>query len=82
MSRDAIVAPKDDLVTATELVRRSLGPGDVVLIKGRMSQKLARVALALEGRTVRCRIQCCDVSQPTCGVCPMPERGWQDTRHG
>jgi hypothetical protein len=56
---------------AVELLRNELGPGDVVLIKGRNEQRLARAALALAGRTVRCRRETCDMDFVFCEQCPL-----------
>jgi UDP-N-acetylmuramoyl-tripeptide--D-alanyl-D-alanine ligase len=65
---------------AVEAVRADLAPGDVVLIKGRDTQRLDRVALALAGRQVRCQITFCDVKVRRCERCPMLERGWEGHR--
>ena len=60
-------------------VVETLGPmlreGDVVLIKGRASEKLDRIALALLGRRVGCSIEFCD-AELRCAECPMLECGW------
>ena len=61
---------------AIEMLREGLGPEDVVLIKGRDTQRLDRVALALMGRAVRCDISFCNV-RLRCEHCPMLERGWK-----
>jgi hypothetical protein len=61
-------------------VKATLKPGDVVLVKGRDTQRLERVSLALSGRPVRCDIDFCDIKGMRCEVCPMLERGWQDLR--
>lgn len=53
-----------------------LEPGDVVLIKGRGSQKLDRVRLILQGRRVNCDIVHCNLNTVNCERCPMLERGW------
>ena len=53
-----------------------LEPGDVVLLKGRDTQRLDRVRLILQGRTVRCDIRFCDVRTIECVDCGMLERGW------
>jgi len=53
-----------------------LEPGDVVLVKGRDTQRLARVCLILQGRTVGCEIRSCHLRTITCDECPMLERGW------
>jgi UDP-N-acetylmuramyl pentapeptide synthase len=60
---------------AVEAVREYLGPGDVVLVKGRDNQRLERISLALSGRTVRCDISFCK-EKVRCEKCPMLERGW------
>jgi UDP-N-acetylmuramoyl-tripeptide--D-alanyl-D-alanine ligase len=65
---------------AIELLRQELRPGDVVLIKGRWGQRLARVALALAGRQVGCDIPYCAARGTRCDRCPMLERGWSGLR--
>jgi len=63
--------------TVVDALRQArLGPQDVVLIKGRSTQMLERVALALQGRVVRCELGSCDAHLTGCGECPMLERGW------
>jgi UDP-N-acetylmuramoyl-tripeptide--D-alanyl-D-alanine ligase len=64
-----------NVLKAAELLREEIRPGDVVLIKGRSTQRLDRVALSLMGRTVRCGISYCNV-KVRCENCPMLERGW------
>jgi UDP-N-acetylmuramoyl-tripeptide--D-alanyl-D-alanine ligase len=56
-----------------------LGPGDVVLVKGRDTQRLSRISLALTGRAVRCDIPRC-YAPVDCEDCPMLERGWNGAR--
>ena len=56
-----------------------VGPGDVVLIKGRDTQRLARISLALAGRAVHCDIPRCH-APVDCDDCPMLERGWNGAR--
>jgi len=53
------------------------GPDTVILIKGRFSQKMERVSLALMGRPVRCDIPSCHARSTYCDTCPMLERGWK-----
>ncbi len=53
-----------------------LEPGDVVLVKGRDTQRLARVSLILQGRAVACEIRTCHLRTVSCDECPMLERGW------
>jgi UDP-N-acetylmuramoyl-tripeptide--D-alanyl-D-alanine ligase len=76
MPRSALVHAGRDVRAAWEAVRADLGPGDVVLVKGRDTQRLDRVALALQGRAVGCEIEFCNLKGMRCEVCPMLERGW------
>jgi UDP-N-acetylmuramyl pentapeptide synthase len=62
-----------DVLGAAEVVRAELGPGDVVLIKGRDTQRLDRIGLALAGRRVRCTLEFCDLSEFRCDRCPLLE---------
>jgi UDP-N-acetylmuramoyl-tripeptide--D-alanyl-D-alanine ligase len=55
---------------------RDLGAGDVVLIKGRHTQRLQRIALALSGRAVRCDLYYCNARLTECRRCPMLGRTW------
>jgi len=59
-----------DVLSALELLRADLRDGDVVLIKGRMSQKMERIALGLLGRQVRCRRPECKYKMIRCSRCP------------
>ena len=61
---------------AVEVLRTLLQPGDVVLVKGRGTQRLERVGLILQGRLVRCNIGDCRIRSIDCAHCPMLERGW------
>ena len=61
------------------MLRELLRPGDVVLVKGRRGQKLDRVRLLLEGRTVGCDLALCDLQDPCVG-CPMCTTGWSGHR--
>jgi UDP-N-acetylmuramoyl-tripeptide--D-alanyl-D-alanine ligase len=76
----ALVDAGDNVLKAAEALRGDLGPGDVVLVKGRDTQRLDRVWLSLAGRTVRCDIDDCDVRAVVCESCPMLERGWKRLR--
>jgi UDP-N-acetylmuramoyl-tripeptide--D-alanyl-D-alanine ligase len=71
----AVINARGSVTKAVEALKDDLRPGDVVLIKGRDTQHLARVALALMGRQVRCELTSCD-AQVECEACPMLERGW------
>lgn len=56
------------------------GEGDLVLIKGRISQRLERVVLWLQGRVVRCNLKECKANNLRCERCGMLERGWPEDR--
>ena len=58
-------------------------PGDVVLLKGRDTQRLDRIALKLLGRDVRCTRVHCDLNGfsangERCAVCPALEVGFDE----
>jgi UDP-N-acetylmuramyl pentapeptide synthase len=75
LRRDALIDAERSVLKAVEALRGHLRPGDVVLIKGRDTERLDRVALLLMGRTVRCDIDFCR-AKVRCERCPMLERGW------
>ena len=60
---------------AVAVLRALLQPGDVVLIKGRLGQKLDRVRMLLAGDRVGCDIALCDLTIP-CVDCPALREGW------
>jgi UDP-N-acetylmuramoyl-tripeptide--D-alanyl-D-alanine ligase len=76
----ALVHAGPHVHAAVELLRGELGPGDVVLLKGRWGQRLERVALALAGRRVTCDITACSLRGRRCARCPMLGRGWGGLR--
>ena len=56
---------------ASDYLKSRLQPGDVVFIKGRKSERLARLALALEGREVRCNVEGCRLHFQNCDDCAL-----------
>jgi UDP-N-acetylmuramyl pentapeptide synthase len=70
----ALADAKRDVLRAVEIASEGLGPGDVVLVKGRDSQKLDRVSLALAGRRVCCTLEHCDLRMTRCASCAQLER--------
>ncbi len=80
MARSAIVKAGRDMFKAIEVLQNDLGPGDVVLIKGRITERLDRITLALMGRKVSCRIDFCRTRTLRCDHCPMLEHGWGQLR--
>ena len=76
MTMDRIVDAGDSWRRAFDALKGTLREGDVVLLKGRHSERLERIALALEGRAVRCALVFCDSPLGRCDTCAMLERGW------
>jgi UDP-N-acetylmuramoyl-tripeptide--D-alanyl-D-alanine ligase len=75
MDRSSILDAKTNPGLAIQTLAPMLRDGDVVLIKGRSSEKLERIALALTGRRVGCLIGFCD-AESRCSNCKMLEKGW------
>ncbi|MEE8574818.1 MAG: Mur ligase family protein [Thermodesulfobacteriota bacterium] len=73
--KELFIHAGESIRTAVELIGE-LGPGDVVLIKGRQTQGLSRVAHLLMGRKVGCDLTLCKANFITCDRCPMLEYGW------
>jgi UDP-N-acetylmuramoyl-tripeptide--D-alanyl-D-alanine ligase len=80
LPRSSLFNARRSVLKAVEYLRNELRPGDVVLVKGRNTQRLERIALVLAGREVRCEINCCNTRVVTCAECPMVERGWNGLR--
>lgn len=80
LPRSALMNAGRSVLKAAEVLQGDLRPGDVMLIKGRDTQRLDRVALALKGRRVRCDISFCNAMPTRCKHCPMLERGWNGLR--
>jgi UDP-N-acetylmuramoyl-tripeptide--D-alanyl-D-alanine ligase len=76
LPRDARLHAGRSFRRAAAAIAADLRPGDVVLVKGRHSQRLERLALLLSGRQVRCELMECTVRIVRCQACPMLERGW------
>jgi UDP-N-acetylmuramoyl-tripeptide--D-alanyl-D-alanine ligase len=72
---DALIDAKRSVHRAAEALGREIREGDVVLIKGRDTQRLDRVAFLVAGRPVACDIPFCD-ARLRCDACPMLQRGW------
>jgi len=79
MPRDAL-EHAGSVLEATDRLREIVREGDLVLIKGRDTQRLERITCALEGRTVHCDISFCPTRITSCEECPMLERGWRGRR--
>jgi UDP-N-acetylmuramoyl-tripeptide--D-alanyl-D-alanine ligase len=74
LPRAAMARAGRSVAAATALIREHLAPGDVVLIKGRTSQRLERVALSLMGREVRCDLEECYFLKTRCEGCSLLAR--------
>ncbi len=76
LSPEAIVTGGRTPQEIATTLRGVLQPGDVVLLKGRDTQKLDRVRLLLQGRVVRCAIRTCYLRVTGCEACPMLAEDW------
>jgi UDP-N-acetylmuramoyl-tripeptide--D-alanyl-D-alanine ligase len=76
MPASSVIRVRHDFPRAIEFLKRELRPGDVVLVKGRSTERLDRIVLALSGVDVRCTIRFCDARATRCRHCKMLERGW------
>jgi UDP-N-acetylmuramoyl-tripeptide--D-alanyl-D-alanine ligase len=74
MSSEATADAGNSVRTVVDALRADLGPGDVVLIKGRSVQRLDRIGLALMGHEVRCERTRCQL-KITCDQCRLLARG-------
>ena len=74
--QENLIYCRDGLHQAVGQLGNELQAEDVVLIKGRHSQRLSRVALALMGKKVRCELDNCYSMALACEGCPKLEKGW------
>ena len=79
LPKHSIINAQRNVSNAVKALQDDLGTGDVVLIKGRDTQRLERIALALAGQTVRCDISFCD-AKVRCDLCPILKLGWKGRR--
>ena len=77
MPRERIIRFHNDLRQAIDVLRNSLQPGDVLVVKGRLDDHLERITLALSGQKIGCWRTECRTRAYRCGNCPMLEKGWQ-----
>lgn len=56
---------------ALERIRTLVRPTDLILVKGRNSQKLDRIVVGLRDMTVRCNLRYCGRPTSECRKCPM-----------
>jgi len=70
---DAVLV-KNDVYEVIALLRGMVQPGDVILVKGRNTQRLQRVVLALRQQKVTCPVNVCNVKVHSCDECPMLDK--------
>lgn len=75
MFEDSLTRITGNPLSVIPLLPPDLGEGDVILIKGRTNQRLARIALALAGSDVGCRIPYCNTREYFCDGCHWLETG-------
>ncbi len=80
MPKGAVIHSGRHWHEAYRTLQQDLSAGDVLLIKGRRTQRLDRITLALQGRSVKCHVQQCKSSVKACSRCPMLVRGWDGLR--
>jgi UDP-N-acetylmuramoyl-tripeptide--D-alanyl-D-alanine ligase len=73
LAKENVIYAGRNILSAVEILRGEVHSGDVVWIKGRSTQHLGRIGLALAGRDVTCDAVRCPVT-PGCETCPMLER--------
>jgi UDP-N-acetylmuramoyl-tripeptide--D-alanyl-D-alanine ligase len=69
MAKDRLIDAGRSWQVAAEYLRNTLREGDVVLVKGRDTQRLDRISLSLLGQEVRCDRTECEL--PACEGCPL-----------
>jgi UDP-N-acetylmuramoyl-tripeptide--D-alanyl-D-alanine ligase len=80
LPKERVIDGGKNIAGTVDLLQEIIQPGDVVFIKGRDTQRLDRIALALAGRQVRCDLSFCKAMAVRCETCPMLERGWEGLR--
>jgi UDP-N-acetylmuramoyl-tripeptide--D-alanyl-D-alanine ligase len=78
MARESILHVDRDVGEAIRLLHRILEPGDVVLVKGRDTERLHRISLGLMGRKIGCEVKFCQLKLVDCDFCTHLAAGWGD----
>ena len=73
LPRDALTNTRTNPLEAAQELEADLRPGDLVLIKGRSTQHLERIALVLQGKRVGCTARSCR-RRHDCATCPLLQR--------
>ena len=74
MPRDAVHKCGSRIAEVARELSTGLLQDEVVLIKGRSTQRLERLSLMLAGRQVRCDRKLCNAVSLSCETCPMLTR--------
>ena len=81
MPKDALHRVEPGVHTIVAALRELMRPGDTILLKGYIYQRLERVALALQGQTIGCGLVHCELPCPWgCATCPVLATGWNQRR--
>lgn len=75
MEKNKIIRISENPLSVIPLLPRDLGKGDLILVKGRNNQRLARITLALTGKKIACLIPACPTRLHFCDDCPWLETG-------
>ncbi|MFC2099253.1 Mur ligase family protein [Candidatus Bipolaricaulota bacterium] len=73
LPRSALTHIQRNPLEAAQAVQADLRSGDLVLVKGRMTQHLERIALILLGERVACATRTCR-RHHSCATCPLLQR--------
>ncbi|MDZ7661086.1 Mur ligase family protein [Thiohalophilus sp.] len=71
LSRESVQLIRPDFKAVVSLLELKLRKGDIVLIKGKSTQRLRRVVLSILGHQVSCVVPYCKVKVRSCDVCPL-----------
>lgn len=70
MDEKRLTRVEGNVLSVIPLLPGDLGQGDLILVKGRTNQRLARITLALAGKKVGCLIPSCPDRNHICDNCP------------
>jgi UDP-N-acetylmuramoyl-tripeptide--D-alanyl-D-alanine ligase len=68
---EAVLKCKGSHERAVSALQQEMRPGDVILVKGRLSQRLERIALALCGTAPTCKLKECQATNLYCSDCNL-----------
>jgi UDP-N-acetylmuramoyl-tripeptide--D-alanyl-D-alanine ligase len=82
MPGEALHTVEPGVKAAVAALRGLMRPGDTILVKRPLYQRLERIALALQGETVGCDLAHCGAVSVSlqCATCPMRVAGWGERR--